>query len=382
MDTQSIAAVQTAAIATTQDGAAQGGAQQTGEGGFLQLISQLLGSMQADGGQLLGAVAQLRRDGEKDGVQNAQMLMAQLLYGGYAVPAQLFEALGGQDSEALDGVQALTANPALTALFGGDGTAQAGQVDPFAKSSDTALTALLAAAKEPDAAPLAVQAQPTAGQPIQQAEDAPLGADRFLASVRLAKQQLTEAAQEKKQAGQTRVDVDWLQQQVDAGRFAPNSAGRAQAAARTPGEEGLMAQVRTGIAQGLTEGKEEFTVKLQPEGLGEITVKLAQVDAKLVLRIVASSEQTARLLNASLAELKESLRPLGAQVQEVGVKNDFFSAQQDNAFAGNAFYQSQQQARQQRAHQARTPDFFWEGEETPLEERPISILTGALDAYI
>jgi len=80
-------------------------------------------------------------------------------------------------------------------------------------------------------------------------------------------------------------------------------------------------QLAKGIAENLQKGKSEFTVKLRPEGLGEILVKLVSDEAgRSVLSIVASSEKTADLLNRDLASLQASLSDHNVHIENNSVK--------------------------------------------------------------
>ena len=63
-------------------------------------------------------------------------------------------------------------------------------------------------------------------------------------------------------------------------------------------------------------GKREFTLKLKPESLGEITVKLIEKAGKMSLTISAASAQTARLINSDLSALREAVRPMQVEVHE------------------------------------------------------------------
>ncbi len=65
--------------------------------------------------------------------------------------------------------------------------------------------------------------------------------------------------------------------------------------------------------QTLTANKNEFTVKLNPEGLGEVTLKLTDTAGTLSLVLTASSAETARLLNAEMATLQSTLRPFQSE---------------------------------------------------------------------
>lgn len=80
-------------------------------------------------------------------------------------------------------------------------------------------------------------------------------------------------------------------------------------------------QLFKGIAENLKRGRSEFTVKLRPEGLGEILVKLVSDDGgKTILSMIASSEKTAQLLNRDLASLQSSLNEHNVEIENNGVK--------------------------------------------------------------
>ncbi len=80
-------------------------------------------------------------------------------------------------------------------------------------------------------------------------------------------------------------------------------------------------QVYKGISENLERGRSEFTVRLRPEGLGEILVKLVSDEGgKAVLTLVASSEKTAELLNKDLASLQTSLNQHNVEIENNSVK--------------------------------------------------------------
>ena len=67
-------------------------------------------------------------------------------------------------------------------------------------------------------------------------------------------------------------------------------------------------QLLKGVEEKLKKGNSEFTVKLKPEGLGEIFVKLVQNDGgKMLMSMTASNIKTAELLNSNLSSLQSSL---------------------------------------------------------------------------
>ena len=80
-------------------------------------------------------------------------------------------------------------------------------------------------------------------------------------------------------------------------------------------------QLYKGISENLERGRSKFTVKLRPEGLGEILVKLVSDEGgKAVLTMVASSEKTAELLNRDLASLQTSLNQHNVEIENNSVK--------------------------------------------------------------
>lgn len=110
------------------------------------------------------------------------------------------------------------------------------------------------------------------------------------------------------------VYVDQLQSQVDSQK---TLAGIAVKKAEAPSvEPKLLEQLQTGIAEKLQKGESEFILRLKPEALGEITVKLIEKAGKTTLSIVTASSQTAKLINGDLAVLREVLRPMQVEVKE------------------------------------------------------------------
>lgn len=74
-------------------------------------------------------------------------------------------------------------------------------------------------------------------------------------------------------------------------------------------------QLLKGVADNLKQGNSEFTVKLKPEGLGEIIVKLIQNDGgKMLMSMTASNAGTAELLNSNLAALQGSLNQHNVEI--------------------------------------------------------------------
>lgn len=118
-------------------------------------------------------------------------------------------------------------------------------------------------------------------------------------------------------------------------------------------------QVLDQMQLNFAKGTSEFTMKLNPEHLGEITVKLLERSGKMVLSITAASEQTVKLLNGDLAALREAVRPMQVEVREAVVSTqssdgNHMAGQQQMDMSGQFFNQSQQMQQQmQREHNAR-----------------------------
>lgn len=79
-------------------------------------------------------------------------------------------------------------------------------------------------------------------------------------------------------------------------------------------------QITDGVKANLNLEKNEFTVKLNPESLGEVTIKLAEEGGKMVVNITAATESTAKLLNSDLTALRDSLGSLNLEIHEVTVE--------------------------------------------------------------
>lgn len=171
-----------------------------------------------------------------------------------------------------------------------------------------------------------------------------------------------------------KIDVEALQGEVGAGRYV-SAEMNANRELPLPEAKDVADQVRAGITKNLSteRGKDEFVVKLKPEGLGEVVVRLTQTAGKMTLSIVTSSEQTARLLNSELTGLRESLKPWNADVREV-------ISEQQQQHAENSYEQAQygQQssfADQRHNHGAHAQEEFSDvlfGEEEPQQPESIS----------
>lgn len=135
---------------------------------------------------------------------------------------------------------------------------------------------------------------------------------------------------EDKAAGETKeqVSLEELQKKAEKNVFLPferlvgarlsGSAGT-QAAGNTAVTDAapLPEQIRSGIEQGLEKQLSQFTIRLKPEGLGEILVHMASTGGKISLSIGVSNMETQKILSGEMMHLKETLAPLNAEVQEI-----------------------------------------------------------------
>ncbi len=215
------------------------------------------------------------------------------------------------------------------------------------------------------------------------------GANDFRNAVSQAKQEMDFMSSTQnlgKDQKRVEVDVEKLQSEVDSGKFytvnTPPEADELPEEPVTPAE--VAQQVKEGIIQELGSGKDEFVVKLKPEGLGEITVRLMQDGDRIAMSISASNSHVARLLGSELEQLREALRPYNTVVQEV-VDQQAYASNQD---FGQSFSSSQYQQRQYDGQQRRSGSSFQafiNGEEPiTVEEIPAGtrrIISTGLNTY-
>ncbi|MEG2053856.1 MAG: flagellar hook-length control protein FliK, partial [Oscillospiraceae bacterium] len=114
------------------------------------------------------------------------------------------------------------------------------------------------------------------------------------------------------------IDVDALQTAVDGAKMAKLEATVPQPITQSVDMQDLIEKLKDELKlsqQG--KGMQDFTVKLKPEGLGEITVKLTQGEQGVMMNITTSSESVAKMLSNQLGALQQALKPVGATVETV-----------------------------------------------------------------
>lgn len=201
---------------------------------------------------------------------------------------------------------------------------------------------------------------------------------QFASAVRQVRDLLAEKARGAKEETRQPLDVEALQAAVDSKQFVPDTVSARQ---ETPDVQEIADQLKTGILDNLRQGKNEFVVKLKPEGLGEITVKLTESKNEISLRILTSSAAVGRMIANDVNALQNALRPLRAQVQEIVT----VPAAQENA-AGTMLtggqgeqqfawhYQNQQQPGSGRTHAEDGGDFEDLVEEAVPDDANVNVL--------
>ncbi len=126
--------------------------------------------------------------------------------------------------------------------------------------------------------------------------------------------------------------VDALQQAIGQSKFDTVLNDKQLSSSQTAVDVADLAeQVKNGLSGGALGERKEFSVKLKPEGLGEVTIKLIENQNKMTVSIVAATSEVAKLLNNELSTLRETMRAMQIDVRDVAVQpqNDFGSMQQN-----------------------------------------------------
>lgn len=148
-------------------------------------------------------------------------------------------------------------------------------------------------------------------------------------------------------------------------------------------KQDLLLQVQQGAMANAKAGKEDFVMRLRPDGMGEITVKLAEADGKMTMQITASNANVQKMLSAEIDNLREAMKPYHVEVREIMQQqtNHFdLGSQNPNAnqqhFANQFAYQQNEQK----------PSLYYSGaavqqEEMVLEEMPQAKPLSTMDIY-
>ncbi len=359
-----------------------------GGDGFAQLLMALFGNgMTPDGAAILNGLLPeegglMQNGGDEEENTDAMQMLASLMNNPFVSgqPQVLLEAVQNE-MDPVSAVQLLAQkNPALAELLLQNPVQTEGTM-PKADFLEAAKELLQPMETSETGEPAFVQV--LSGAAEQESETGLFdGQMKFRQAIAEVKKTVKDEPKTETQA----VDVEALQQKVNASRTETLSSLRAQAQ-EIHTREGMVNQVKNHILQNLSEGKDEFIVQLKPESLGEITIKMtAGEDGKISLSILTASTQTAKLLNESVEALKNSLRPLQAEVREITTQRpeETSSAGQSGLFGSgfegyqNPHYTPQDQLPQYYYNRENGEESF--GEELAPEAEILP--AGGLNTYI
>ena len=120
------------------------------------------------------------------------------------------------------------------------------------------------------------------------------------------------------QNNQEDIDVDKLQSELSKTETATPFELSLKSVGN-PTDVKTLDQITDAIKQNISLGKSEFAIKLKPESLGEITVKLVEEAGKTTLTITAANAQTAKLINSDINALREAVAPMNVEVRNAVV---------------------------------------------------------------
>lgn len=351
-----------------------------GEGGLLGLL---------EGGEGMFAQTDLEKEGQMDAG------MMELLASLFLQNPQIAQFFQQDDAAASQTLSALSIPADAKQLLLNLRTAvQEGQ-NPFAAQDTQALPSqsqtVTAANTDNSSAFSQILSQGQAAATAQTGEGDGLSGlqDNFLQTIREAKALLNAAAKGQAQE-EIPLDVDQLQSDVQSNRFNPLAdVSRTASSQSLEQYQPVDKQIETGVAENLLQGKQEFTIKLKPEGLGEITVKLLEKPGEAtVLSLITASADAAKLINERLHALQEAMRPLQVQVTQAMPQNVESSQAGSQSDLSQQFLMfNQQQGQQQSGSQAsrQTQGGFSGAADSNAaleEELPLTIQTDGLDTYI
>lgn len=316
--------------------AAQGGQVQTADDVFAQIFMNMTEGVQENTEMLMQQMG-AQQDGEQD-YTGAMELLAMLFQGN--MPAQML-------SDMSDSAQAQQLMQEVQALMSGVQGLEQGMLQPQAilqqlgSGAFPQLKNLLTQAKEqPNEFSALLQKSGLSEQEAQSLQQMIQGSTLtqetsvdvkklFEAySARNAQQNdvkasLNQTAQDDT-AEEMLLDADALQAQMNLRSDALSQQMKmGQIAAvdkNAQSEEPIVKQVTQQMQLNLEKGSSEFTIRLRPENLGEITVKLVQKDGAMTLLLAADNENTKKLLNTNLEALREAVRPMQVEVREAVVQ--------------------------------------------------------------
>ena len=346
------------AVAAMNQGQTQG-TQMPADGAFSQLLMEMLGGGMGEGqGSLLDTLFGLGEGRQQDQADtpwnNAAAL--QMAAAGLLTPNLYFSLLGSEDAATANLVSSLNAGSTaqqgnqllqLLNVLGGDASPDGLQPGNTVGAFTLPAGDAAAQAEQLASGGTGISLTVETGQESTGSDSLFSGMEQFRRSVSEAQKAL---AADKDKKSTVPLDIEALQQKADSTRI--DTAGlNLGATENLPTKEGVAAQMKEHILQNLANGKDEFVVKLKPESLGEITVKMQEKDGKITLSIITANPQTAKLLNETADALRNTLRPLQAEIREIIPRPEQAGASQQGSWLGGGFENFQrQQFAQQHSH--------------------------------
>lgn len=274
------------------------------------------------------------------------------------IPAETFTALAATNGDTATFAQqvqeASTENPVPVVQ-----QAQSEAVDAPKNAANAGETAQTAPQETPqvgsDAAikPQDAQQEVQAARNVQTAKDGLEGTARLelgetdstaKASSAASTDSPAKATQETQAPERKTIEIDRLQSEVDSGVHMQNTAYATQAPSTTQTAyelqteemaQSVTTQVEQGIVKGLQNGEEMFTVRLNPEGLGDVVVRLTKTQSgEMLLNLVARNPETQKMMAAQVEALQTALQPLNVQVEAVLTEQQDLMMNYQQAFAG------------------------------------------------
>ncbi len=99
-------------------------------------------------------------------------------------------------------------------------------------------------------------------------------------------------------------------------------ASRARGASSRVQRDALIEQIQRGLAQALKKRDGELTLRLRPEHLGLVRVRVRVEESSVSALLEATSEQARGLLKSHLTTLREALEARGLSIERIDVEHD------------------------------------------------------------
>ncbi|MPN12646.1 hypothetical protein SDC9_159965 [bioreactor metagenome] len=101
------------------------------------------------------------------------------------------------------------------------------------------------------------------------------------------------------------------------------NTGNPESISEKPGNtsESPVIQIADSVKDNITAGRDNFTLRLKPEGLGNVTVTMSFKKEKIEMRIKSDTAMTKELIATQLGELKNELESSGYKIDTLNVES-------------------------------------------------------------